>query len=110
MRVTSRYPSGRDSWSTYNLLRSYLSFILKIQNNSRLVFVDEKPMKEIDIYRSVRRDIRNGDIPNHEMDSANSKNRYSILTAVNIKGGHVPPVKSVIIEKCTNLSVFLQFL
>ena len=45
----------------------------------------------------------------HELDSANSKNRYSILTAFNLKGGLMPPVKSYIIEKCTDSSTFLEF-
>ena len=110
MRVTSRYPSGRDSWSSFSLLKMFLRFILSINDHSRLVFADEKPMKEIDIYRSVRRDVLTGEVPVHELDSANSKNRYSILTAINIKGGSIPPVKSVILEKCTDSSIFLQFI
>jgi transposase len=110
MRVTSRYPSGRDSWATYNMLKSYLSFILSIDDHSRIVFADEKPMKEIDVYRLVRRDVLTGDTPTHELESANSKNRYSILAAVNIKGGDVPPVKSILIEKCTDSSIFLRFI
>ena len=110
MRITSRYPSARDSWQTYNMLQQYLNFILSIEDHSRLVFADEKPMKELEIYGPVRRDVRTGDIPNHAVDSANSKNRYSILSAVNIKGGLIPPVKSAIIEKCTDSSIFLQFI
>ena len=45
MRVTSPYPSGRDSWSTNNILQNYLYFILGIKDHCRLVFADEKPMK-----------------------------------------------------------------
>ena len=92
------------------MLQSYLPFILSISDHSRLVFADEKPMKEIDVYRLVRRNVMTGDTPTHEIDSANSKNRYSILAAVNIKGGTVPPVKSVLIEKCTDSSIFLRFI
>jgi hypothetical protein len=73
MRVTSRYPSGRNSWATYNMLKSYLSFILSIDDHYRIVFADEKSMKEIDVYRLVRRDIITGDTPTHELESANSK-------------------------------------
>ena len=45
MRVTSRYPSGRNSWSTTHILRDYLAFVLSIDDHYRLVFVYEKPMK-----------------------------------------------------------------
>ena len=110
MRVTSKYPSGRDSWITYKMLENYLSFILSIDDLTKLVFADEKPMKEVDIYRSVRRDVCTGHVPKHQLESVNSKNRYSILSAVNIKGGNIPPVKSVVIQQCTDSSIFLQFI
>ena len=110
MRVTSRYPSARDSWTTYHILENYLAFILSIDDHSRLVFADEKPMKEVDVYRLVRRDLVTGFTPNHSVDSANSKNRYSILAAVNIKGGNIPSVQSVLIETCTDSSIFLRFI
>ena len=84
----------------------YLTFILSLIDHSRLVLSDEKPMKKINIYRLVHRDIRTGDTPNHKLDSANSENRYSILTAINLKGGVVPPVKSCSIEQCTDSSIF----
>ena len=50
MRITSRYPSGMNSWTTYNMLKSYLSFILSIDNHSRIVFTDEMPIQEIYVY------------------------------------------------------------
>ena len=110
MRVTSRYPSGRDSWTTLQILHHYLDFILSIEDHSRLMFGDEKPMKEVDVYRLVRRDPVTGFTPNHTLDSVCSKNRYSILAAVNVKGGTIPPVQSVLIETCTDSSIFLQFI
>ena len=50
----------------------------------------------------------NGERPSNR-GRANSKNRYNILAAVNIKGGEVPPVQSVVIEETTNAAIFLQF-
>ena len=73
MRVTSRYPSGRDSWTTLQILHHYLDFILSIEDHSRLVFGDEKPMKEVDVYRLVRRDPVTSFTPNHTLDSVCSK-------------------------------------
>ena len=59
----------------------------------------------------VRRDPVSGITPSHISDSINSKNRYSILAAVNMKGGNAPPpVKSVLIEQCTDSSIFLDFI
>ena len=110
MRVTSRYPSGRESWTTLQILQQYLSFIRSIGNHSRLVFVNEKPMKEVDVYWYSQRDPKTGSTPNHQLESANSKNRYNILASVNIKEGDVPPVNAVIIETCTDSSIFLRFI
>jgi len=35
MRLTSRYPSGRDTWITYRLLKKYLRFICSISDHQR---------------------------------------------------------------------------
>ena len=60
------------------------------------------------MYRLVKHDVLTGNTPTHELDSTNLKNRYSILAAVNIKGGTVSTIKSVLIEKCIDLSIFLM--
>ena len=44
-------------------------------------FADEKLMKEIELVGAVRRTFFTREIPNHSM-SANSRNRYNILTVV----------------------------
>ena len=106
MRVTSHFHSGRDSWTTVMLLRQYTNFILSLENHTRLVFADEKPMKEADVYRCVRRDPLNGQTPYHTVDSVNSRNRYSILAVVNIKDGNAPPVFSIVLEKNTDSTIF----
>ena len=72
MRLTSRFPSGRNSAATFLYLKEYLGFVDVIHEHSRLVFADEKPMKEIMIYGKVRRDPFMGNTPFHEMN-ANSK-------------------------------------
>ena len=92
MRLTLKFPSGRDSWATYKLLKQYLGFILEVEDHRRVVFADEKPMNEIDTYGSVRRNVFSGDVPNHEME-ANAQNRYNILAAVNIKGNGIAPLE-----------------
>ena len=66
-------------------------------------------MKEVGIYGTVSQDFLTRQIPTQPIDAVNSKNRYTILTAVNIKGGDIPPVYSVIIEKCTDSAIFLMF-
>ena len=108
MRLTSKFPSGRDSWATYKLFKQYLQFIVEVEDHRRIVFADEKPMKEIDIYGAVRRYIFKGDVPKHQME-ANAKNRYNILAAVNIKGRGVSPLEYVVLEECSNAALFIQF-
>ena len=97
MGITSAYPSGRNNWSTYNRLCTYLDFVQSIHDHRRLVFVDKKHMKKIMIYREVQIDPFKGVTPNHTME-ANSKNRYSILVAICIKGGRVCSVESEILD------------
>ena len=107
MRATSRFPSGWNSPQTVQQLRDYLGFISMTRDHTRLVFADEKPMKETNIFRNVRRDPMTGIIPHHEME-ANRKNRFNILAAVTIKND-VRPVEYKVIESCTDAHVFLQF-
>ena len=81
IHITSRYPLGRNSLVTYQMLEQYINFIKTIKDHIRLIFVDEKPIKEIDVFKTVRQIIATGEIPNHSMNT-NSKNRYNIITSV----------------------------
>ena len=65
-------------------------------------------MKEIMIYRKVRRDPFMGNILFHEMN-ANSKNRYNTLAGITIKSGNIVPVEFVIIQECTDAPMFCEF-
>ena len=108
LRKTSAFPHQKDSVENILRLVNYLEIVLQVGDSSKLVFADEKPMKECMIFPMVRGDPMNGDRPTNKA-RANSKNRFNILCAVNIKGGIVPPVQSVVIEEITNASIFLQF-
>ena len=55
------------------MLKFYLPFILSIDDHSSIVFADEKPIYEIDVYQLVRRDVITDNTPIHELESANSK-------------------------------------
>ena len=68
MCVASSFPSGRNSWSTYQLLCQYLDFIETIEDHTRLAFADKNQMKDIMIFRSVRRYAQAGTTPNHTMN------------------------------------------
>ena len=108
LRATSRFPSSKNSHRSILSLIDYVSLIKTLDNDSRLVFADENPMEEVDIFGCVRRDPFTGQIPPHSMN-ANSKNRFNILTAVNVKGGGFPPVHFKVLEECTNSKLFLEF-
>ena len=108
LRKTSNLLHHKNSVENILRLCDYLQAVTSIGDPSRLVFADEKPMKECMIFPHVRGDPFTGDRPyNHSKPS--SKNRYNILAAVNIKGGVVPPVQSVVIEEVSNAPIFLQF-
>ena len=72
------------------------------------VFANEKPMKERDIFRNMRRNVRDGSTPQHIMN-ANSKNRYNILSDVFITKG-VRPVEYVALKTIATISLFMQIL
>ena len=86
-----------------------MDFIESIKDHTQLVFADEKSMKEIIIFCSVRENVRTGTTPNHTMN-ANSKNRYSILAAVTLKGNSVRPVEFLILKQCVYDALFVQFI
>ena len=106
-RKTSRFPTSKYSGKNTRLLKRYLAFDNQF-NPSRFVFADEKPMKEIHIFGSVRRNIMDGTIPNHKC-RANSKNRWNILAACTIKRSIENPVEYLIIDECTDASIFCKF-
>ena len=108
LRVTSSHNISRYNDANLVRLQTYLSTISNIQDHARLVFSDEKPMKEVMIFPKVRRDPFSGESPKNKSTST-SKNRYNILAAVNIKGGQVPPVYFRVLEATTNAAIYCQF-
>ena len=108
LRVTSSHPTGRYSDSTLMRMFDYLTFISQVEDQTRLVFSDEKPMKEVMIFPRVRKDPLTGECPRN-LQTSTSKNRFNILAAVNLKGGSVPPVYSEVLETTTNSAIYLQF-
>ena len=109
LRKTSTYNSGRNDARTIGLLSRYLTFMSRVTDHQRLVFADEKPMKGKDIYGRMRRNIMTGDTPGHTMTFSNA-NRFNILAAVSVKGGHVRAVEYILLEKVrTDTPIFLRF-
>ena len=108
LRKTSTRPTGRETYRVCLLLQRYIDFVAKVNDKRRLVFADEKPMKEIMIFSRVRNDILTNKTPVNIIPST-AKNRFNILCAVNLKGGDVPPCSYVVIEECTNAAIFLEF-
>ena len=85
MRVTSTFPPDKDSPRVQALLDDYVDFVNSIEDHRRLVFADEKPMKEIDIYGKVRRDPMTGHVLQHRSQNANTKIRFNIFSATTLK-------------------------
>ena len=65
MRLTSKFPPAKDSLKNLRLTQDYTSFVKAIYDHRRFVFGDEKPLKEIEIYATVRRNPLNGEVPYH---------------------------------------------
>jgi len=71
-RKSSKFPHAKDSIKNIEKAKLYLTTMVS-KNHRNVVFADEKPMKEIDIYGTVRRDPNTGEVPNWSCN-ANSKN------------------------------------
>ena len=65
-------------------------------------------MKEIDLYGKVRRNVMDGTVPVHKCN-ANSKNRWNILAACTVKRSVSRNVKYLVIDECTDASIFVHF-
>ena len=87
--------------------KDYLTFICHVKMHKRIVFADEKPMKDQDIYSLVRRDPITGIVP-YNKGKANSKNRWNILCAVTIKR-RVRCVEYLVFDATTDSSLFHKF-
>ena len=107
LRETSLFPPDKDSPRVQQLRTDYLKFICHIKRHRRIVFADEKPMKDKDIYALVRRDPGTGIIP-YNKGNANSTNRWNILSAVTIKRG-VRSVEYLVFEESTDSTLFHKF-
>ena len=108
LRETSLFPPAKDSPRVKYLRTTYLRFICNIRNHKNLVFADEKPMKEQDIYSLVRRDIMTGIVPANKARNANSRNRWNIMCAVTVKKG-VRSVEHLVFDECADSSLFSKF-
>ena len=108
LRMTSKFPHAKNSRRVLDMLTDYLDFIVKIYDQTRLVFADEKPQKEKDLFFKVRRDPFTGNVPHHSCN-ANSKNRYNIFAAVTVKRNVRRNVEYVILEETGDAYLFREF-
>ena len=108
MRKTSIFPHKKGSPEVMEYLDRYINFMINVRDHSRIVFSDEKPMKEIDIFGCVRRDPVTGEVPANLCSTVNSRNSYSILAAITLKKD-VNPVSYGIIDVSTNAVYFQSF-
>ena len=106
--VTGSFPPGRDSPVTVDMFCRFVNFMTHVGDHSQVVFSNEKPMKELILFRKARRNIVDGSTPRHR-HHIHSKNRYNILCAVTIKYNSIRPVEYVIFEECPNSQLFLEF-
>ena len=106
MRIASKFPNARGSNRVQSYKQEYLRMINNIDNPRRLVFIDEKPMKEIDIYARVRRNVMDGTVP-YIPCNANSRNRYNIMTAVRLNKKR--PCESLVFDRTADSHLFFAF-
>ena len=105
MRLTSKFPPAKDSWECCELVHQYFMFMSSVDHRN-VVFGDEKPFKEIEIFDRVRRDPITGIVP-ALVCNANSKNRYNIFSAISLKKDI--PICSRVIEENGDAVMFCQF-
>ncbi len=109
MRQTSKFPQRKFTEEIHAKLECYIDLIRQVDDHCRLVFADEKPMKEIDIYGKIRRDPITGDVYSHVCNGANVKNRFNILAAVSVKEDVDYNCEHLILEETANAMTFQYF-
>lgn len=105
-RKTSKFPHARDSVENIQKMELYLN-AMAFYNHRNVVFADEKPMKEIDIFGSTRRDPLTGAVYERNCN-ANSKNRYNILCSIQTRPDSAP-VQYIITEEHGTSEIFFDF-
>ena len=75
MRETLLSPPEKDSTQVRELMGRYLHIICNIRHHKDIVFADENPTKEQDIYSLVRRDILTGIVPDDKGRYVHSRNQ-----------------------------------
>ena len=84
-RMTSKFPTAKNTPRVLDLVKEYLRVIVALPDHRVLVFADEKPMRQRDLFTLVRRDPFTGRVPHHATDSSTSRIRYNIFAAVTVK-------------------------
>ena len=108
-RTTSKFPLAKNTPRVLNLVREYLRIIMALKDHRVLVFADEKPMKQRDLFTLVRRDPFTGKVPHFATNSSTSKVRYNIFAAVTVKENVENNIDFFVLEERGDSFLFRAF-
>ena len=108
-RRTSIFPSAKNTPRVLQLVIDYLNLISRIVDHSKIVFADEKPMKQKDLFGLVRRDPFTGEVPHQNSNAANKRIRYNIFAAVTVKLHATRNIEFVVLEETGDAFLFRAF-
>lgn len=110
MRLTSLFPPKKYTDRNIQLLSDYIDFILQVDDHTKIIFADEKPMREADSFGRVRRDVMSGEVPpNVSREGIDAKYRYNIFAAVTTKQNVERNVEAVVLDLIGDSTLFQIF-
>lgn len=110
LRETSLFPSKKNSPTVRKQVKRFLRDMERLKDHTRLVFADEKPMKERELMRRyVRRDPITGLVPQVPCDAANNKIRWNIFAAITVKMDVENNVEFIITDENGDAFLFQNF-
>ena len=90
MRRTSKFPPNKWSEENYQRFTTYANFIHSLPSHRRVLFADEKGLKEKDIFGESRRDPVTGVTYQDTCKSANSRIRWNLFGLLNLQMANSP--------------------
>jgi transposase len=103
------FPPNKNSPEVVARLKAYKEFLDSLPSHKNIIFADEKPLKEVDCYGKVRRDPMTGVVNANHCVNANSRNRWNIFAAINVKKNVEDNCYALVLEEKGDSDCFQEY-
>jgi len=107
IRLTSKFPSGWDSWTTYRLLTQFLRFVLEMEDHMGLDFANESQYKKLISMGQCGEMCLQAVYRIHNGGKIEETIQHYIISQHKVKGDLTSG--NVILKEFSNIALYLQF-